>query len=132
MKTLACKMCGSKYQNESGGHECIVCHASGVKLWRGYGTFFHPEETMCVDHACEKESKDGRIYDASLATPEGKIPSPHEFMRGELSFEIGWTVPLIVTPDGSRNGTIWGYTTNNPDTLAAWAEWKKLPLRKES
>lgn len=105
---------------------CGSCGVVGVKLWRDYGTFFHAEELRCVDCACTDQSKPDLVYDASKVTAQGKIPSPHPFMHGRYSDNIGWMVPLIVSEDEE---TVWGYTSCPEEDIV---RWEALPNRKQS
>lgn len=142
-------------------YACEGCGASGVKLWRDYGTPFH-WDLWCVDCACAKSDPEKPIDPATVAEDGTRV----SHVRFVLANEFGG--PVMVEFDGPvpkerylgtynamtverREETsdqlgwyvpaiqshddpdvYWGYSSWTEERKGDWDAWAALPLRAKA
>lgn len=138
-------------------YACKGCGATGVKLWRDYGTPFH-WDLWCVDCACAKTGGEysSETIDPALIQEDGaRVTYTHYFdkttrlgllsvkgavdedsyvpsieKRVETSDSIGWRVPAIQSQDDPD--VYWGYSSWTEERKGDWDAWAALPLRAKA
>lgn len=91
------------------GYRCTICKASGVRLWRDYGTFLSHQTLHCFNCTILHAGGPKRKYDWDIER-RGPDYTPDDC-------EIDGLVAAIPT---AEDDTFWGYTSVPSEGVAWW------------